>query len=532
MVHILTKLNSSKLKIIKILAIILFLFSIGIKFSNLSKKAYNADEVRGLYRLSGYTRQEIIDENFNGDIIEVSELQYYQVPNSSKTLNDAIESLSGNPEHTPLYYLIARFWMQITQNPVSSRVASVAISLLMFPCIYWLCRELFDNPLSGWISIILIAISPYHILLAQGAREYSLWALATILASSALLKARRVKTTQSWIIYGITLVIGFYSHLFFIIVAFVHGIYIACVEHFKFTKTSVSYILTSLLGVFAFSPWIFVIINNIEEVEKKTVWVRNATLSINKILKVFSANLGNVFIDFNDSTRLENLFDTFIVALSLYSLYFLIKKTSWQTWLLIVLLIVITAMSQFLPDLILQGKRSSQARYFVPCYIGIQIAVAYLIASYLSYKKFWRQCLGAVVLSFFVLTGIFSGSLIANTNDWDYLDQGNTANAVNIQLAPFINSADKPLVISEATHSFILGLSYLVDEDVKFQLLNDKNLEQWTEKIDLDKIYSEFSDIFVYFPDKQLSKFLDQKEAYQRENVFDNKLYKISKKAE
>ena len=468
MVNILTKINSSKFKIIKILAIIILFFSTYIKFSNLSEKAYNADEVRGLYRLAGYTRQEIINKAFNGDIIGVSNLQHYQTTNADKNLNDAINSLSGNPEHTPLYYLIARFWIQITQNPVSARVASVVISLLIFPCLYWLCLELFKNPISGWISIILIAISPYHILLSQGAREYSLWTLMTILASAAFLKAIRVKTTKSWIIYGLTLVIGFYSHLFFPLVALVHGIYIACVERLKFTKTSISYLLTSLLGILGFSLWIIVIIKNIEEVEKKTFWVRSGTVSINKIFKIFNSNLGNVFIDFNDSTRLENLFENFIFVLFLYSLYFLLKKTSPKTWLLIISLIVITALAQFLPDLIWQGKRSSQARYFIPCYVGIQLAIAYLIASYLNYKKIWQQCLGAAVLAFFILTGIFSGVLISNTNDWDYLDQGKTANAVNLQLATFINSADKPLVISEATHSFILGLSYLVDENVKF----------------------------------------------------------------
>jgi uncharacterized membrane protein len=527
-----SKINFSKLKIIKIITIIVLIFSILIKFSNLETKAYNADEVRGLYRLSGYTRQEIVEQVFNGKIIGVSDLQYYQTPNPDKNLKDAINSLAENPEHTPLYYLISRFWIQITDTPVSARVASVVISLLVFPCLYWLCWELFDLSLVGWIAMILVAISPYHILLSQGAREYSLWTLTTIFASAALLQAIRVKTTKNWLIYAVSLAIGFYSHLFFVLVAFVHSIYIACIERFRFTKTTISYLLASLIGVLTFIPWIWVIIKNFQKIEEKTVWVRNAKISIKEMLSYFFSNLGNVFVDFNNRSRLENLLDIAIFALTIYSLYFLIKKTQLKTWLLIILLIIVSSLAQFLPDLILEGKRSAQARYFIPCYLALELAVSYTIASYLNYQKIWQKSLGAAVLTFLIIIGFVSGVVIAKTNDWDYLDQGNTANAINIQLAPLINKTDQPLVISEASHSFLLGLSYLVNENVKFQLFDGDNSTEWKSKINLEQVKGKFSDVFIYFPSKEFLEFFEQNQSFQTKDIFSKKLSKIIDKNE
>lgn len=43
----------------------------------------------------------------------------------------------------------------------------------------------------------LIAVSPFHVLYAQEAREYSLWTVTILLSSAALLRAMRVKTKLS-----------------------------------------------------------------------------------------------------------------------------------------------------------------------------------------------------------------------------------------------------------------------------------------------------------------------------------------------
>ncbi len=62
------------------------------------------------------------------------------------------------------------------------------ISLLAFPCIHWLCLELFEESITGSVAIAVIAVSPFHLAYAQEARQYSLWVLITLLSSEALLR--------------------------------------------------------------------------------------------------------------------------------------------------------------------------------------------------------------------------------------------------------------------------------------------------------------------------------------------------------
>ena len=63
-----------------------------------------------------------------------------------------------------------------------------------------------------------------------------------------------------------------------------------------------------------------------------------------------------------------------------YAVYFLCDETNKQVWLL-VLTMAVTALAMLLPDVILGGIRSTKARYLFPTYLGMQIAVAYLLAA-------------------------------------------------------------------------------------------------------------------------------------------------------
>lgn len=501
----------------KLLIIVTLAIGIFCRFANLENKVYTADEVRSFYRLSGYVREDVIQRSFNGEIITVEDLQWYQSPNPERNLHDAIDALAGNPEHPPLYYLMVRLWMQwfgdFLQTP--ARLLSILIGLLIFPSIYWLCKELFESPGVGWFAIALIAVSPHHILMSQYAREYSLWAVMTVLSSAALLKALR-GDKRSFILYAVTLGVGFYSHLFFALVALTHGIYVLGITGFKPNKNLGKYLLASLAGLLAFAPWIFVVISRLSDVQEKTVWVRKYETNIGKTVRGINSSMTDVFIDFNNSTRIERYLDLLVLIVVLFSLYFLCTHAPKNVWLFIVLMIGITAAGQVVPDLILDGRRSLQARYFIPCFLAIQLSVSYLFDTFAiptnlknGQQNLWR-CIFLMVLSL----GVISGFLISQASAWDYLYQTGTASHRNLKIAPLINKTERPLVISEATHSFLLALSYIVDEKTKFLLVRDKDVAQWKERVVLSDLNEEFSDLFIYFPDREFSAFFEQNEAF------------------
>jgi uncharacterized membrane protein len=225
--------------------IIILILGIFFRFVNIDKKLYWLDETHTSMRIAGYTPQEVRSNLYTGNLISPLDIQKYQRLNSERGVIDTVNALATeSPQHPPLYYVMARLWAQCFGDSVAAiRSLSAVISLLAFPCMYWLCLELFHSPLVGWLGMGLIAVSPFHVLYAQEARQYSLWTVTILLSSAALLQAIRVKTKLSWGVYTIALALGFYTFPFTIFVATGHAIYVCVNEKFRLSKTSIAYLL-------------------------------------------------------------------------------------------------------------------------------------------------------------------------------------------------------------------------------------------------------------------------------------------------
>lgn len=132
---------------LRLLFVIILILGIFFRFVNLDRKIYWQDETATSLRIAGYSKSEFVRQVYKGQIISVEELQRrYQSLSSEKSWLDTVKALTGRPEHSPLYYLMARLWAQWFGSSVAAmRSLPVLISLLAFPAIYWLCLELFDS---------------------------------------------------------------------------------------------------------------------------------------------------------------------------------------------------------------------------------------------------------------------------------------------------------------------------------------------------------------------------------------------------
>ena len=496
----------------------ILLIGICLRFVNLDQKVYWIDEVHTSLRVSGYTRTEFVEQAPNDNVISAKDLYEFQQLSPEKDFFDTITALASS-EHSPLYYLIARLWMQWFGSSITvTRSLAAVISLLAIPCIYWLSLELFASSLVGYISIALLAVSPLHILYAQEAREYSLLTVTILLSSATLLWATKQKNFTSWVIYTITVALGLYAHPLAGLVIFGHGVYLLLTEKFTFTKTLINYVISSLGGLIAFSPWIFVFIFNGDGVGS---WVTR-DISLSTYLQRWMLNLSSIFFDIQIgySNRLFNietgqdiqlhynnpLIYLMIAMLALigYSIYFLCRQSNQKAWLFILILIGITALTLGLPDLISGGQRSTIGRYIIACYLGIEIAVAYCLANLLQNVQqyhIWR--LITVIL---ISLGIISSSIMVQSDTW----WNKYSSYYNAQVAQIINQADKPLIISNAKRiSRSTSLSYLLKPETKIILL-DQSREF--------KIPNGFSNIFLFRP---LGELLQQ--------VKNNQKYKLKK---
>ena len=224
---------------LQLLVVVLLLLGLFFRFVNIDKKFYWYDEVFTSLRISGYTQTEVLQEISSGELVGAKDLMKYQRPNATKNFGDTVKSLAIE-EHQlpPLYFLGVKCWAKLFgDSPAATRSFSVWMSLLAFPGLYWLCRELFAQPSVAWIAVGLLAVSPLHVLYAQEARPYSLWPTLILLSCASLLRAMRLQTKLSWIIYAVANILGFYTHLFSWLVTLGRGLYLVGTQGFTLNKS-------------------------------------------------------------------------------------------------------------------------------------------------------------------------------------------------------------------------------------------------------------------------------------------------------
>jgi uncharacterized membrane protein len=492
---------------LKILMVVILTTGIFFRFTNLDRKVYSFDESITSLRISGYTWTEMVQQDFQGKTISVQDLQRkYQQINPGKSWLDTVQGLATEePQLPPLYFILARFWVQLFGPQVATvRSLSAWISLLVFPSIYWLCWELFRSAPAGWMAVTITAVSPFHVLYAQEARPYMMFAVLVLLSNAILLRAIAQQNSPAtykcskavWFIYAIALTLGLYSSLLFFIVIFAHSIYVIIAEKCRFGKTLIAYCLASAAATIIFAPWIIVLVHNSRKIEA-TVGLPHLSPSWISSLKPLIIITCRNFIDThwaggiinlgasNMATDLIRLIVTVLLLLAIaHSISLLCRSTPKRVWLFVLTAIAITA-------IVLIAVGGVADRYLVPYILGIQLAVAYLFTDKIAtptnprQQKLWQ--LGLIVL---ISSEILSCAVSSQSQLW--WNKYPSSTKYNPQVAAIVNQAQKPLVISQGGNNItgkILSVSYLLKPQVELLL---------AVKPEQVKIPDGFSDVFLY----------------------------------
>jgi uncharacterized membrane protein len=490
---------------LRILIIVLLVLGVFFRFTNLGLKVYWHDETITSLHLAGYTGEDVRQLIFNGGIVGVRDLLKYQYPTPEISLNDTLRTLIiEDPQHPPVYYILARLWMHGFGNSVAViRSVSAVISLLVFPSIYWLCIELFESSLVGWVAIALSSISPVYVVFAQEARGYSLLMVTILLSSASLLRAMRLKTIGSWIIYAITLALGLYSLPLILLTAIGHGLYVLIVTGLRWNKTIASYLLASLAGVLAFTPWLALTFNSLTKAQASTAW--SATkVPLSRLIKSWVGNISRVFFDINLDASAPAIYlippVLIILILVIYAFYFLYRQTSPKIYLFISTMIGVPFLALLIPDLLSGGLRSSVPRYLVPCFLAILLTVAYLLGHKIASVSSLQQKLWQSVMLLLISAGIISCVVYSQSQVWWNKKPSDT----HVQAATIINQTNRPLLITSYYHANfgeLLSMSYLLNPKVQLQLVSEPNIP---------KITQGFSDIFVFNPSPALKSGIER----------------------
>jgi uncharacterized membrane protein len=502
---------------------ILIVLGIFFRFYNLDYKVYWFDETQTSLRISGHTRRQMLETVYDGKVRTVeSLLEQYQYPNDDRDLHDTLDALAGSPEHAPLYFLGARFWLQLFGHSTSViRSLSALISLFALPCLYWLSWELFQSAAVSWFATVLIAISPFHVLYAQEARQYSLWTVTILLASATLLRALRRSTRLSWSTYAVSIALALYTHTFSVLILLGHGIYVALVEGWRSARSR-NFIIAALAGIGLFVPWLRVILDNFSLFSENT-----ASVNVDRpdLYLIWGLNLSRLFFDLNQGPSWINPVPYLLFALVIAAFYFLYRHAPARTWIFVVILAGVTGFALIGPDVILGGRRSSITRYAIPSFLAIELAVAYFLTCKLpiQHSKFntqnskwpsrWRTIAIALISS-----GVISCAVNSQAQVWWHKSHSKSFH--NPQVARIVNRSDRPLVISDQNPGMILSFSHLLQEDVRLQLIVKPAIPQ---------LPAGFSDIYLYRPTDNLRAGLERDRQVNVAPVFKNWLWKVDR---
>ncbi len=527
-----------RLSSLRFVCIVLIVVGVALRFTNLDTKVYWHDEIYTVFRAAGYTRMEIDQTLFQDHLLPAEELLKFEEIKPGSTPADTVRSLAlEDPQHPPLYFLATRFWMQVFGNSIAAvRSLPALLSLLGLPLMYLLAIELFESPIAAWISTVLLALSPFDILFAQTARQYSLLTAVTILSSWLLLRAIRIRHWRSWVWFGLSSAVGFYTHPFFALGTLAQGVYVLLMSvgevrsqrSFQGIKGWLGLPLVGFLGaialaLFLYLPWIGVLLGNSGRAFATTNWTEVSPGFLH-LLKLWVLSFTSLFFDLdfgfdNPVTYLVRLPIVLMIGLAFYRT---IQQTSRSTWLFLLTSAFVPFLLLALPDIILGGKRSAVSRYLISCFPAVQLAVGFWLSLQVqNLKLIWQK--GAIAL---LLAGsLISVSISAGAETWWNRD----LSYFNAETARRINGFTNPIVMSDIGNDFtntgdLISLSHRLNPDVQYLLLSANP--------DLTLIPLSGTPPLAFRPTEALQKQLEQ-EGWKLEQVFgQERLLRVSKSAD
>ncbi len=328
--------------------------------------------------------------------------------------------------HPPLYYWLLKLWSMIFGH---SELALRSMSML-FGCVaiifgYLLTHRLFGRK-AARVSLIFMVLSPMLIRYGQEARMYTLVATIALAATYVLTFAVNTKKKLPWVLYGILVSLGMWTHYLSAIVWIAHWIWRAdnirrIAKKGKFIKTffSKEWILAHIVAVGLFVPWLPFMVYQILVVEACGFWIPSVTP--NTILNFMT----NVFFykEVGDVTGwLATLFIIAIITLIVlaFRIYKKQNNEQKQAFRLIIVLAFVPIITLFLMSMP-PMQSSFVDRYLITSTVGIAIFIGVTLA--LSSKLLrpkWQTFMIVFIAGLMIIgvTGVWQlGNYNKNTKD-------------------------------------------------------------------------------------------------------------------
>jgi uncharacterized membrane protein len=450
-------------------AIALGIFLVGLRFFHLAEKPFWLDEAFTAFHLSGYPDAEV-NGFVVGQIRSAADILQFQRVNSHHGWVDMLWHIVDTaPELPPLYFLLLRGWSHLFGPSVAAmRGFSALFGALLLPVVYWFCWVAFRDRRVGALAVVLIGLSPFHLILSQEARPYTLWLVEVMVANIALIQAERSGRPRDWLLYTVAMVLAFYTHLLTTLLLLAQAVAVLWTAGKSRQTTWKSFALSSLVSGAVISPWIWLGFLRPQAFDEHAYVVPGRPLP--ELIKGLVRGLSVFFVDLGlDETSpkpllglLAGLVLVMLVALT-GAVIHAKHRDLWSIRLLLTLAILPPTVI-FISDLGLRGIRSLSVRYFSFSHTMLEILLAlFLVQSLNPRLRRWRSWLiGALVLM-----GMVSNLTYFQSPSWWH----KTLTQDDRCIVTVTKTLSQPLLVTDEFFVRTAALSHSTKPQLRFQMM-------------------------------------------------------------
>lgn len=165
--------------------------------------------------------------------------------------------------HPPLYYWLLKTWsLLFGTTELALRSMSLFFAGLSIVGAFLLARKLFGRSVAA-LSVVFLALSPILIRYSDEMRMYTLAAAIVLFATHVLLKALASKKKGWWVLYGVLVSVGMWTHYFTAVAWIAHWVWRLVTTKKRDTMKlrlqaaySKQWLWSYVLAVALFLPWI------------------------------------------------------------------------------------------------------------------------------------------------------------------------------------------------------------------------------------------------------------------------------------
>lgn len=445
--------------------IIAVLIGLVLRFTHLPAKIFWGDEVYTALRVSGYTQADV-ENVYDGKVHSVAEIQKFQHLAPAHGIGDTVHSLVvDDPQHPPLFYVAERLWAPLAgDSPGSLRLLAALISVAALPLIVLVACELFHDARTGYIAAALLAVSPFHLLYAHEAREYSLWTVGILFSTFALLRAMRLNAAGAWVLYAAAVAFALYGDLLTVYVLAAHALWVYA-RNFRRPALLARFTLAAAAGTACFAVWIIRIWSHWHTFTSYMSW-GNFRYPLKSMAEKWLFNAGAVLFDLEYVQLRLAIVAALGLVLLAWAVVYTARRAAPNTATLLALLGGVITAAIIGQDFHSGTYFSTIARYLTPLWLCLELALAFTLAAGFASRRRWLRDGTEVTFLLVLLCGAISGYVGGGSPAW----WNNHINADARALAAVVNREDVPLLLSAYRPDPLLVLSHELRPDVHLLL--------------------------------------------------------------